>query len=450
MSEKRSILYLLTTLLVLSMLLISCGKKEVPTEPGEAPEAGEVKEPGEEEVTLKFYSFLNEEEPYVAIYKEIIADFEETYPNTSVDVTWMGRELPTKIRPLLQAGDIPDLIEVDAPMIYAGMVKEGLIGDLTEDLNTPAYNSDKLWKDTFVSDALKMYALEGEVNVIPHWTDVIQIYYDQRLFDEYDLEPAETWDELMEICEVFKENDIPCFGQDGTTNFYNAMWLEMVAARLMDGQALLRAGMDETGEIWREPAYLEAAKKVYSLHENGYFMDGWQGSQYPAAQMDWVNGKTGLFLMYSWLPAETVDAAPDGFVFRSFPFPTVDGKGSPAQLEMWDCGFSVMKDAPHWDEAVTFMKFFTAPENYIKLQEEYGFVSSIKTGAVPAFNSDAQTNIERGTEVVLPEHGLSAEAPDYTSEVYYPLDDRLIFNKITSEEFIDQISEKTVEYWASQ
>src|SRR5436190_6119272 len=53
-------------------------------------------------VTLEWYSALNENEPYVADYKKIIASYQALHPNVTIHVTWMGRQLSTKIRPLLQ------------------------------------------------------------------------------------------------------------------------------------------------------------------------------------------------------------------------------------------------------------------------------------------------------------------------------------------------------------
>jgi hypothetical protein len=50
----------------------------------------------------------------------------------------MGRELATKIRPILQSGKIPDIVDDDLQIMFAGLMKEGLLRDLTSDFSTPA------------------------------------------------------------------------------------------------------------------------------------------------------------------------------------------------------------------------------------------------------------------------------------------------------------------------
>ena len=74
-------------------------------------------------VTLEWYSALNENEPYVAAYKKIVADYHALHPNVTIHVTWMGRQLSTKIRPLLNRASKPDIIEDDLRIMYAGLAQ---------------------------------------------------------------------------------------------------------------------------------------------------------------------------------------------------------------------------------------------------------------------------------------------------------------------------------------
>ena len=400
-------------------------------------------------VTLTWYSALNETEPYVAAYKAIIASYEALHPNVTINVTWMGRSLSTKIRPLLQSGTKPDIIEDDLQIMYAGLRKNGLVADLTPYLSQPGYNTTTPWKDEWTKGSLELLSTPGELTTLPFWVNGTQIFYDQRTFTKYNFTVPTTWDQLMAMCATLKADSVPCFGEEGGFADYNMFWLSELTDRLLGPDALLQASTDKTGQMWLQPGYLAAAQKEASLKSSGYFPAGFEGSQYPAAQINWVNGKSAFYLLSDWLPSELVDKTPAGFVFRSFPFPTVDGQGSTTDVEMFQWGFSLFKDAPHPQEAIDFLKYFTSPDIFKPLQTDYAFVSGIKTTFMPKDNADSQANINAATAVHGYAGGLVAQAPDFLSSVLEPLNDKLIFGQITPGQFIAQISQKTIDYWKS-
>jgi raffinose/stachyose/melibiose transport system substrate-binding protein len=400
-------------------------------------------------VTLEWYSALNENEPYVADYKKIIASYQTLHPNVTIHVTWMGRQLSTKIRPLLQSGTKPDIIEDDLQIMYAGLRKDGLVADLTSYLNQPGYNTTTSWKDTWAAGSLELLSGQGQFTTLPFWVDATQIFYDERLFSKYKFSTPGTWDELMSMCATLKNDSVPCFGQEGGFADYNMFWLSELTARLIGPDALLKAATDKTGQVWLQPEYLAAAQKEASIKANGYFPKGFEGSQYPAAQIGWVNGKSAFYLLSDWLPSELADKTPAGFVFRSFPFPTVDGKGSTTDVEMYQWGFSLFKDAPHPNDAIDFLKYFTSPDQFKPLQTDYAIVSAIKTGTTPKNNADSQGNIEASTAIHGYAGGLVAQAPDYLASVLEPLNDKLLFGGISPDDFIQQISQKSADYWKS-
>jgi raffinose/stachyose/melibiose transport system substrate-binding protein len=400
-------------------------------------------------VTLEYYTALNEDEPYVKAYKQIIADFEAAHPNIKVNVTYMGRQLATKIRPILQSGKTPDIVDDDLQIMFAGLMKEGLLRDLTPDFSTPAADGSGTWKDQWVNGSLDLLSIPGQLNTVPYWVNAKQVFYDQRLFDKYGLTVPETWDALMADCAKVKAAGLACFGQEGGYPYSNLAWMSELAARSIGGDALLKAAEDKSGKTWLDPAYLAVAQKIYSIRQSGYFVPGFEGNQYPAGQIDWVQGHSVFYNLDDWLPSELVDKAPTGFVFRSFPFPAVDGKGTTEQVEMYQWGSSVFKNAPHPAEAIEFLKFFTSPAEFKPLQTDYGFVSAIKTTFPPLNNADSQKNIQGATSIYPYLNGLVAKEPDYLNKVLFPLNDQLLFNKLTPEQFIQQVSDQTQKFWAS-
>src|SRR5699024_6888599 len=80
----------------------------------------------------------------------------------------------------------------------------------------------------------------------------------------------------------------------------------------------------------------KAAEMIEDLVDRDVFIDGYEGSQFPAAQTQWAQGKAALNLNGSWLPHETDEYASESFEYNVFPFPEVDnGKGNKsAEIEV--------------------------------------------------------------------------------------------------------------------
>ncbi|RPI57660.1 MAG: hypothetical protein EHM56_03345, partial [Chloroflexi bacterium] len=119
MKARNTSWFILATLVAISSLLVACGATEPtpaasPTEVASVqPTEGAAVQPTEaaaseptqppaapaEPVTIEYFSGWNEGEPYVPLFREIIADFEAENPGIKVNATWNGRESLTKLRP---------------------------------------------------------------------------------------------------------------------------------------------------------------------------------------------------------------------------------------------------------------------------------------------------------------------------------------------------------------
>lgn len=64
-------------------------------------------------------------------------------------------------------------------------------------------------------------------------------------------------------------------------------------------------------------------------------MQGYEGSVYPAPQMDWIMGLAGMFFCGSWIPVETRPAAGPDFNYGCFIFPMIEGgQGNPTSVRI--------------------------------------------------------------------------------------------------------------------
>ncbi len=399
-------------------------------------------------VTIQFFSGFNEGEPYVPLFKQIIADFEAATPNVKVNATWNGRENLTKVRPMLLSGNVPEIMDQGGDELTGALVNQDLTYALDKELAAPAFGSKTAWKDTFKPGQLETYMKGSQMHIIPWWIDTTDFFYNGKLFASKGYTAPKTWDDFLALCGKFKSGGLPPLAQDGGINFYNVYYFRHLVQRILGNGALLKASGDKSGDAWGDPGFLRAAKLVEQLAKSGYFIKGFEGYTFPAGQIDFVKGKAAMLLISTWLPAETKDSIPAGFQYRSFPVPTVaGGKGKTTDLELFQWSFVVLKEAPHKAEAVQFLKFWTQKKYNDQMALTHDAMIAIKGTADPPSNADAAQLMNVATSASRFNDGVNSAYPEYWQTVLLPADDALIFGKLTAEQFIAQLKKESKAFW---
>jgi raffinose/stachyose/melibiose transport system substrate-binding protein len=399
-------------------------------------------------VTIQYFSGWNEGEPYVALFKTIIADFQAENPNIKVNVTWNGREALTKVRPMILSGNVPEIVDQGGDELTGALVNDNLTYALNADLATPAYGLKTAWKDTFKPGQLETYMKGSEMHILPWWIDTTVFYYNGSLFKQKGFTPPKTWDEFLALCGKIKATGLAPLAQDGGINFYNVYYFRHFVQRIMGNGALLAACADKTGKAWDNPGFLKAAKMVEQLVKQGYFIKGFEGYTFPAGQIDFVKGNAAMLLISTWLPAETKDSIPVGFEYRSFPVPTVaGGKGKATDVELFQWSFVVLKDSQHKPEAVQLLKFWTQKKYNDLMATNHDAMISIKGSANPPSNPDAARLMDVASSTSRFNDGVNSAYPEYWQTVLLPADDSLIFGKVTAEQFIAKLKKDSVAFW---
>lgn len=401
--------------------------------------------------TLEYYALWNPGEDHQKVMAEIIADFEKANPGVTVKVTWAGREVLTKVRSRLLMGNPPDLIDQDFNELSGALLADSELAlPLNDLLNSKGPEGQAKFADIFFSNALHLYDQGGKTYFIPYEFITSGFYYDKNLFKKYSLSVPKTWDELMALSEKLKAKGIAPFAQDGTVNIYNAYWYYWLVNRELGPGALLQAARDKTGKAWDNPGFLSAANKQYSISKKDkkYFQDGYEGSQWPAAQIGWARGDGAMILCGTWIPNETGKARPSSFDVGFFPFPAISGgKGSITDVEAYLIGFAIPKKAKNPELAKEFIKFALQKKYQARVVEVTQNMAARKDSPYPSVLSDVKPVLESATKFHLMYDGTMAKEPEWFNTVFVPLNNQLLYGDITPEQFIKSIKQQTIDYW---
>ena len=455
MQKKVVALFLAFSMML--VLFVGCGQQaaneSTTTETVVSTDSSTVSQPVESEATVEkpsgkliVWSYMNEGEPLQAWQQSVSDRYKELYPEVEVEMVYLGRDILTVLQTKLQdntAADFPDLVSIGDTAL-APLAREGHLYDLTNELATPSYDSDKTWGDTFIKNVIDIQKIDGKTYFIPEGVYTHGFFYDKVMFKKLGIEVPKTWDEFINVCETLKKNNVTPLSLDGTVDIYNLWWYTRFAERLAGPDELAKAAVGDASFI-DNPAFLEAAKYIADLSKKEYFQKGFEGSAFPASQALFTQGVTGMLFCGGWIPTEMSAQTPPTMEMSMFSLPELPNSKSARAEELWGNAFGIMNTSSNKVAAIAWLKLFSS-------YEMAPSKSAIKNpspllGAEPVKELDQMENIlASATSVTLAYNGLAAKG-DWTNKIYGPLSTKLIAGQITPEEFVSSLDKETKAYY---
>jgi raffinose/stachyose/melibiose transport system substrate-binding protein len=393
----------------------------------------------------------NENEAQAQVIQGWIGDFEAEHPNITINAVWNGRQNQTLVRTALSAGEQIDLVDQDADPLAGGLMSEGQGYPLDEFLGMPALDEDAPLRDVFTPGTLDLFALDGKAYLLPYVYNTVQFWYNKGMFAEVGVEAPETWDEFLAVCDAIQDAGYAPIAAESDIAFYQIDYLVNYAVRVKGPGFVLDSVADESGEMWKDPVYLEAAQQIRELWDRGCIPPETTGYLWPAGQQTLGFGESSMELVGSWLPIELADITEEGFEWGAFNFPTVEGgQGSNKDLQVALLAFMIMKDTEHPREAFEFLRFIMTKDNQQKMADEalvgvtrlgVQWADAIKDGAEAAANAENVFGLSDGSVALYPE---------FVNNILYVNNRSLFLGELTPEEFVDKMATDAAEFWASR
>jgi len=222
-----------------------------------------------ESVTIKMWDYQTAE-AWNSAYNEIIAEFQKTYPNVTIERLAQthegGEEL---VKSSLLAGDYPDLVPIE-PGFAESTVEAGYIIDLEPIIKAdPEWFS---WVEGYISDPGIPYKGKGIWRISADTYHIVVFYFKDIVKQYGGIDPARTITDYEENDKLFKAEGILTLGNTYQGNYQAAnsfgVFVTQQVGNSKDAWEMFRQAAN--GEIsWQNDIFKTALEGVVRLYALG-------------------------------------------------------------------------------------------------------------------------------------------------------------------------------------
>ena len=383
------------TLIILasSLVLAGCGwfgfGGDEPIEPGSVEEA---------RVELSFVT----ENGHSQLEKELIRQFEEEYPGIKIKTAAFNNWPQVYLR----EQEPPDLLNVwSGEWLNIGLQEE-LIADLSD-----VWEQGELGEN-YSAQLAALTERGGRQYYLPTGYDWRAIYYNREIFNRYDLQPPQSWDELITVADTLKANGEFAFALPQRNEWLSSLWFDYLNIRLNGPE--FHQGLSRGEESFTDGRVREVFVLWGSMFERDYFAtDLGSGSSLNAltalvrgdADQPLTREKAAMTLISSFDLKELPEVFQDELDFFRFPILNPD---LPLGEVVNANGLVVPAKALNRQDALKFVAFMAQAETqqfttqFLGPETNFVPAGSVDFGQLPISTQQGTMLIERADYVTLP------------------------------------------------
>ena len=388
--------------------------------------------------TIEFWSSWSETENQAIALQEAAEAFTAANPGVKINFTFNGRDNRLLVGSAMEAGTKITMMDANVDNIQA--LWSELVYDLSDAVQEVYPTTDgKAYIDTIMPSMMELSAelFDGKYTYFPYSPQAFMIFCNKSIFEECGItEYPETWDELMDACEIIKNAGyIPVT----TDSNYATSWVGYYLSRLMGTDAV--DVLKDDPNAWDDPRVLEAARAIEEMASKGYFDPNIEANVYPSAQQNMViSENVAMYINGTWLPNEVTDTTPEDFKWGSFAFPTVENGVDDQTAGCYSSyGISVSNTAsPEEIEAAVAFGVYVTTEFDQQFSEMANMIPVSVDGVWPENLSDAKNVMAVYTERYPSQTAITLNTN--SKQIIADACLKLMGGSITAEQFVEQAS----------
>lgn len=358
MKQKARLIELLMVLIFSVGFVVGCGAKpaveetKVSVEAEKSTEQAET-EKAEEPVTLKIYAQYADEDTKVP-YDYAVEELAKAYPHVTLELDIQAQDDGQKLQTYAATGNLPDIFQVGLQQIETFKTSGNIM--VLNDIANKIGFVDK------VHEGAKniLYHEDGNIYAFPYaGNEMVLWYYNKELFEKHNLQVPKTYDELLNVIQVFKENNIIPMSIFAKEKWITTALFDTIATRYDQG------GIDKLDKGQgraSDEAYVSAVNKMNELVKAGLLPDGATNLNYDQAAALFYEEKAAMFINGQWEIEGSTEKLGDKVDWMYYPAPDLDtyeasktvwsGGGAPG-------GYAVNPQSPNKELAAEVAAFIS-------------------------------------------------------------------------------------------
>ncbi|GAA4050866.1 extracellular solute-binding protein [Nonomuraea soli] len=257
----------------------------------------------------------------------------------------------------------PDLFTWQTGGMLQEIVKQKQVADTTAIWQEAIKNGD------LPQDLAPYYTFDGKQYCVPLNVAYWGMFYNKKTFDQYGLRPPTTWDELIQVADTLKRNNVKAFYH--TSVLFSFVWFEqMLAGTDPDLYDRLSTGKAK----YTDPGVVQVMERWKSMIDAGYFVNPGDKTD-PADSLK--NGKSAMVSFGTWFNTSmTQRSLKAGTDYGFFVIPNINAS-LPKTSVIFESGpLCSLTGAPDADASMKYLKWWTTPEAQEKWATTRGDVSA--------------------------------------------------------------------------
>ncbi|WP_077328922.1 ABC transporter substrate-binding protein [Virgibacillus siamensis] len=285
------------------------------------------------------------------VFEDIIAQFEEKYPNIDVQMNiYPSEQYQSNAQQLLRDGSIGDVFTSFPGSQFDAIQDAGYFTDLTgED-----------FVDNFSQSALDVGQANGKQLAIPYQMVFNMPVYNKGMFEELGIEVPKSWSEYKKMAETLIENDIVPIAFPGADIGPNQTMNSMMMNNAKDEEVFqkLESGEESLTNEW----WVKTLEDFQYFNEHGYFQDNALGTNQDSAMQMVANEEAAMLATGSYHMATLKQLNPDLKLGFLPPITVPESEVKYEGIHTATFMLAINKKSDKKEEAKKFIDFLSQPE----------------------------------------------------------------------------------------
>ncbi|GIQ70302.1 extracellular solute-binding protein [Xylanibacillus composti] len=260
-----------------------------------------------ENLTLTIWHNWTGQDGKAAAMQALLRKYHAQHPNVElVDVGLLTDNYKTSLRTAAAADELPDLFVMWPGVMTKELELAGLIQPIDSILE---FRPD--WKDGFLPGALDSFTIDGHIYAVPmNLAPSSFLYYNQAIFDDYEVAVPSTWEELEAAVETFNEHGVIPIALGNTAPWVVQSTIFSTLANRITGTEWFEKAVAQDGAAFTDPIFVKALRFLQDFHAKEPFQDTYYSLNETQMADLFLNGEAAMFFNGGWAVSYLVEHAP--------------------------------------------------------------------------------------------------------------------------------------------